>query len=107
MQHHIFEAPDCGMPDHSHPGDHAIKNLGTVIIACYSEMLVKAPAPVYALGVGALVLMKAAAEDPQWFAAILDAIDERNVHIVNQAAQTVLEDFPLSPLDRAMLEVKP
>lgn len=105
-EHYIFEDPHCRLPDHSHPNDHAAKNIGAALVGWSMGVRESNPGvtPAQALGAAAMALLWAARQDPSWANAILDCIAEANIPGVTECADNLLEAFPLSPLDKAMAE---
>lgn len=103
MIRHIFEDPTCPMPDIAHPWAHAIRNLGAMVSVSASQRMTSSTVDnQVAVGLAAFDLLKAAAIDPEWARAILDAIPEEDAEIAAHNARLMLQAFPLSPLDKAV-----
>lgn len=111
---YLFEDPDCGKPDESHPDMHAALNIGRCLAFIAEQTLF---ANGFARGdsipernihetngLTSFTLLEAARQDPEWADALLGAMRDDRLVAVKHNAKLLREALPLSPLDKAIAE---
>lgn len=108
FQNYIFEDPQCPDQDDYHPTTHASINLGRVVLSNAIQQAQETAGAVGIVnlepGIGMMVLwvLAAAERDPRWHRVLIDAIrasEYFNPALFENNIATILEGYPLSPLD--------